>query len=93
MSRPCALHVTVAQLVICFVLVPMVAGPAPALDIYDQEGRRVRTLLSDEVQSAGPRAVWWDGRVARGRPMASGSYLYRFRSEELVTTKRMILLK
>ncbi len=47
-----------------------------SLTIYDVNGRRVRTLV-DGLSSAGYQSVVWDGTDSRGRPVASGVYLYR----------------
>jgi hypothetical protein len=46
------------------------------LDIYDARGRRVTTLI-DEEMPAGPHAATWDGTDALGRPVADGVYFYR----------------
>jgi len=51
---------------------------APArLDVYDLEGRRVRTLAVP--LTAGPGTVVWRGRDAAGREVGSGVYLVRLR--------------
>ncbi len=50
------------------------------LRIYDLRGREIRTLV-DERQPAGAKAVAWDGRDNAGRPVGSGVYIYRIRTE------------
>jgi hypothetical protein len=60
--------------------------------IYDVAGRLVRSLLSGYAP-AGPHDVVWDGRNDSGSRVASGVYLYQFRSGDRVETKRMVLLK
>jgi hypothetical protein len=49
------------------------SGPVQ-LAVYDQRGRRVRTLASGPW-AAGEHDVRWDGRDDRGRGMAAGSYI------------------
>ncbi|MBI5711511.1 MAG: PQQ-dependent sugar dehydrogenase [Candidatus Eisenbacteria bacterium] len=54
--------------------------PAPAvvkLDIHDLFGRRVRRLVDDEAQSAGPHQRDWDGLDDDGRRVPPGLYLAR----------------
>lgn len=60
--------------------------------VYDVQGRRIRTLVSNVV-TAGVHEVVWDGRDDRGNLVASGLYLYRLRSGSIVETKKMVLLK
>jgi len=49
------------------------AGPVQ-LAVYDQAGRRLRTLAVGPW-AAGEHAVRWDGRDQRGRTVAAGAYL------------------
>jgi hypothetical protein len=60
--------------------------------VYDPAGRQVTTLVN-ESRPAGMNNVMWDGRNARGNPVASGVYFYRMTSNNRVLTKKMILLK
>jgi hypothetical protein len=46
------------------------------LTIFDLNGRLVRVLLEGN-RPAGLHEVSWDGEDARGRPAASGTYIYR----------------
>ncbi len=68
---------------------------APArieLAVYDLSGARV-ALLADGVYPAGDHAVSWDGRDARGNPLASGIYLARAVTRGAVQTRRMTLVR
>ena len=65
---------------------------AVQLVIYNLLGQQIRTLVQGE-QEAGIHRVRWDGQDAYGRAVSSGLYLYRFESEGLVQTRRMVLLK
>jgi outer membrane protein assembly factor BamB/predicted phosphodiesterase len=58
-----------------------VAGPGAGvldarLDIYDVQGRKVRTLVSGPL-AQGRHLQRWDGRDARGQEVASGVYFLR----------------
>jgi hypothetical protein len=63
-----------------------------SIRVYDVTGRLVRVLL-DDVRSAGPHAVEWDGRDERGRPTASGVYFYKLTTKDFTKTRKMVLLK
>jgi|GEM_PF-1968630 len=67
------------------------AGPM-RLTIYDILGRRVQTLVDQEM-SAGKHAATWDGTDIHGNTVASGIYFYRLKAGDLAETKKMILMK
>jgi len=69
------------------------------LDIYDLQGKIVRTLVQT-MQSAGRHTIQWNGRNALGQAVASGMYFYRLEvkavdGEQASFTdfKKMILMK
>ena len=62
------------------------------LVIYNLLGQEIRTLLNEE-KSAGMYTVQWNGKDAFGRSVSSGVYFYQLRSNGLVDTRRMLLLK
>jgi hypothetical protein len=62
------------------------------LDVYDSMGRRVKSLVNDNLD-AGVHNVTWNGTNAAGRDVASGVYFYRVQTGAVVQTKQMILLK
>lgn len=69
--------------------------PAPArarLEVLDVAGRRVAVLL-DEQLAGGRHVVEWNGRDARGRGVASGTYYYRLSADDFTRTRSMTLLK
>jgi hypothetical protein len=69
--------------------------PAPSrveLCIYTVDGRKVRTLVTEEL-AAGRFDYAWDGRNDAGRRVDSGVYLYRLRSGEKTESKKVLLLK
>ena len=62
------------------------------LTIYNILGQKVATLL-DEPQSAGFKAVWWDGKDAEGDEVSSGVYFYRLTAGEFSEIKKMMMVK
>lgn len=65
---------------------------AVQLGVYDLAGRRVRTLLNEQV-GAGPHEVLWDGRSDDGQKMSSGVYFMRFDNTGRTSFRRILLLK
>jgi len=60
--------------------------------VFDLLGRRQRTLLDGDVP-AGEREVIWDGRDDTGAQAPAGVYLCRVRTDDIVQTRRMILVR
>jgi immune inhibitor A len=63
-----------------------------SLKIYNIRGQLVKTLLEGDLP-AGRYEVMWDGKDESGASVASGAYLYRLKTGEATTTRKMILLK
>lgn len=67
-----------------------------AIDIYDVEGRKVRTLV-DAYQSPGQHFVSWNSLDDHGKALPSGTYFYKitanYRNGSWSKTKKMVLLK
>jgi len=62
------------------------------LVIYDLLGQKIKILV-DESQDRGIKDISWDGRDLRGKPAASGIYVYRLEAGNFVQSRKMILLK
>jgi len=62
------------------------------LTIYDVLGREVKAYVFERVP-AGAHTVSWDGRDEKGFKVASGVYLYTFKTADISITKRMLLIK
>ena len=62
------------------------------LEIYNMLGRRVKTLVEDKMQ-AGAHKVAWDGTNDLGKAVASGTYIYKLRTESFTETKRLVLVR
>ena len=68
-------------------------SPGPArLEIFALTGQRVAVLRRGD-QKAGRHRLHWDGRDGKGRPLASGIYLYRLATPEGVLTRKLTLLR
>lgn len=63
------------------------------VEIFDQLGRRVRTLVNGEMQQAGYQSKLWDGRDDAGRVVATGIYLYKVTAGKESIAKKMLLQK
>lgn len=62
------------------------------LHILDTSGRRVITLVDEELK-AGKHNYIWQGRDQGGQPVASGLYLYSLRAGGFKAQGKMILLR
>ena len=71
-----------------FVLQP---GPA-RLEVFALTGQRVAVLASGHHE-AGLHRLHWDGRGHQGRPLASGTYLYRLVTAQKVWARKLVLIR
>jgi len=62
------------------------------LDVYSPDGRLIRTLVSG-MAGSGQHEVVWDATDSRGKPVGSGTYLYRLDVGDKVGIKRMTLVR
>jgi hypothetical protein len=62
------------------------------IQVFDVLGRRVRTLVTGFVQ-AGEHDVVWDGRDDSGDRVTPGLYFYRLQTENVVETRKLIVLR
>ena len=60
------------------------------LDVFDLQGRRVRTL-ADRQLPAGATVIGWDGRDEAGRRLSRGLYFARLTMPREVRTARILL--
>lgn len=63
-----------------------------SLKIYNILGSEVVTLVNEEKE-AGRYALQWNGRNSFGGRIASGLYIYRIKTPEFTSTKKMLMLK
>ena len=62
------------------------------IDIFDVQGRKLRTLLS-EPRSAGAHELVWDGRTETGEDTPAGVYFARLRSGKLQETTKLVRVR
>ncbi len=67
-------------------------GGDVSLDIYNQKGQKVQTLVQGSL-NAGEHEVVWNGTDDNGRKVSSGLYFYRLRSGKYSSTRKMIMMK
>lgn len=68
------------------------AGPV-SLQLFNPQGRLVRTMLRESHVDPGYHDVSIDGRDDRGVPLASGVYYFRLQAAEETTTGRFTVLR
>lgn len=69
--------------------------PAPGMtrvEIFDVQGRSMRTLIDREM-GAGPHTVHWDGRDDDGHGLSSGVYFCRLTTPAGTETRKMNLVR
>ena len=62
------------------------------LAVFNLLGQQVATLHRGPLE-AGWHRLHWDGRDQRGRPLATGLYLYRLTGGEGALTRKLLLLR
>ena len=60
--------------------------------IFNLLGQKVRTVV-DQLKQAGQYQTEWDGRDESGQPVASGVYFSSMKTDNSVTSRKMLLLK
>ena len=63
-----------------------------SLSIYNISGRYIKTIINGSKR-AGRSSVVWDGLDRSGNRVSSGIYFYELRTDDFVSSKKMILLK
>ena len=66
--------------------------PHVELAVYDLLGQKLAVLAAGP-RASGRRSVEWDGRDDAGRPVASGTYLYRLRAGPHQGVGKLLLLR
>ncbi len=62
------------------------------LIIYNMKGQKVKQLVRGQL-SVGQHSFIWNGTDDKGKHVSSGIYLYKLRSGNYTSTKKMILMK
>jgi len=63
------------------------------LEVYDIQGKLVRTLVDYELYQPGRYEVMWDGLDNKGNRIASGVYFTKMQAGNFSNTKKMIMNK
>jgi hypothetical protein len=63
-----------------------------SLVVFDQQGRRMREILTGPV-AAGEHTVPWDGRDEAGRMVPSGVYFVRLETHALTLVRRLVVIR
>jgi hypothetical protein len=62
------------------------------LTVYNALGQKVITLVNNEM-TAGAHNVEWNGLDASGKAVATGVYIYKLKSGDFSSTRKMLLIK
>jgi hypothetical protein len=62
------------------------------IKIYNILGQVVRNLVNEE-KPAGEYNITWDGKDNAGKSVASGIYLYKIKTDNFSSSKKMLLMK
>ena len=63
------------------------------VQIYDKNGKSVRTIIRNEMRTAGDHKIVWDGKTDDGGVAASGVYFCFIKSDQFTLSGQMLLLK
>ena len=64
-----------------------------SLIVYNILGQEVIRLVDNEDKNAGYFQIEWKGRNEQGASVSSGAYIYRLKTEEFVSSKKMLLIR
>ncbi|MDP8202585.1 MAG: FlgD immunoglobulin-like domain containing protein [Candidatus Tenebribacter burtonii] len=62
------------------------------LIVYNIKGQLIKSLVN-EIKPIGEHTVIWDGRDDNGKPVSSGIYFYKLKTNNIEKTRKMILMK
>ena len=63
------------------------------VEVFDISGRLIKRLAQGEFMPAGPVSIRWQGNDEQGQAVASGTYLYRVKAGQTVSTNRITLVR
>jgi hypothetical protein len=64
-----------------------------SLIIYNSYGQEIKKLIDDKEYNQGTHSVQWDGTDNKGKPVASGVYIYRLFYGNFFKAKTMTLTR
>ncbi|UCF71384.1 MAG: T9SS type A sorting domain-containing protein [candidate division WOR-3 bacterium] len=62
------------------------------MNIYDNSGRLIRTMIEPE-QTAGTHTINWDGLDGQNRPVPAGTYFIQVNIDGVPKTKKVVLIE
>ncbi len=62
------------------------------IEIFNTKGQKVKTLI-DDFKNAGYHQVIWNGTDNQNKPVSSGLYFYRLKTNSFSQIRKMLLLK
>jgi hypothetical protein len=62
------------------------------ITIYNLRGQKVRQLIHDQL-TIDQHTIIWNGKDDSGKKVSSGIYFCRFKSDDVIQTKRILMLK
>ena len=62
------------------------------VEIYNIKGQKIKTLINKKMKN-GKHSIIWCGLDKQNEPVSSGIYLYKIKTENKESVKRMLLLK
>ncbi len=60
--------------------------------VYDMSGRQV-VVLTDEIHAPGTHTAYWNGLNSAGQAVSSGTYFLRLQTQDMVESRRVILVR
>ncbi|MBU1700033.1 MAG: CIA30 family protein [Candidatus Eisenbacteria bacterium] len=66
---------------------------AVMLDVFDIQGRRVRSLVENHVYESGLHRISWNGKGDNGQVVAGGVYFYRLKTMGREESNRIVLIR
>jgi len=60
--------------------------------IYNLKGQKIKSLIN-AVKTRGNHRLLWNGTDDNGYPVSSGVYLYRLKTDDYISLRKMILIK
>lgn len=69
------------------------ASGSVSAHVHSVDGRLVRTLARDRLFSAGDAELSWDGRDARGLPVANGIYFVQIQTGHERATSKVVVVR
>ena len=63
------------------------------IEIYNIKGQKIKTLPIPQSEISNPNSVVWDGTDNNNKPVTSGIYFYKFKTDNFEKTRKMILMK